>query len=243
MKKVLIQIILILSPIYVQSQNVVGLEVSTGKDSISEKHGFWHKPKIILGLGGHNSLVAGEKVRIGGMRLGLEFNHKWRFGVGLNYLSPPIHRLGGTEQSPIFYQIDFGYINIFGEYIFLNNRRWELSVPVVIGGGGTTISSRTDENDVFVPDRGVTLTVRKISGVGYYKIWKWLGLGLSLGYRDVSSESEKDPKLAALVAEAFDGPTWAIKTKIYVGELFRAIFKKKKKGKTETIDRGTLDTE
>jgi hypothetical protein len=46
-------------------------------------------------------------VRLGGMRLGLEFNQTLRFGFALNYLNPAIHQQGGTEQNPLFHLIDF----------------------------------------------------------------------------------------------------------------------------------------
>ncbi|MBL4657829.1 MAG: hypothetical protein JKX73_07495 [Flavobacteriales bacterium] len=230
----------------IHAQEAIDLTVSSGRDTIVEpERGFWYRPKIVIGLGGHNSLVSGKKVRIGGMRFGLEFKRKWRFGMGLNYLNPPVYSFGGTEQSPIYYRIDFAYFNIFGEYIILNNRRWEISFPLVFGGGATSISSRLDENDLYVPDVAVGLTVRQLSAVCYYKVWKWLGIGASIGYRDVTSRSKDNPKLSEIVTTAFDGPNWAIKTKIYVGELFRALFKKKdkKKKKAKKIDRGNLDSQ
>ena len=229
MGRLLIFLIIFISPILTYAQDALDIEVGRHHDTIPlGKKAFWYKPKIVLGIGGHNSLVGGEKVRMTGVRLGLEFNHTWRFGIGTNRLNPPIHRLGGDEQNPIFYRIDYGTANIFIEYIVLNNRRWEFSFPLEFGFGGTTISSRTDTNDFFVPDRGVVVRVRQLSAVGYYKVWKWLGIGASIGYRDVTAKSKIDPKLAEIVTKAFDGPNWAIKTKIYVGELWRLLFKKKK---------------
>jgi len=241
MRTFLLTLALIL-PLTIVAQDAINLEVSTGNDSVPEKeHGFFWRPKIVLGLGGHNSLVGGEKVRIGGMRLGLEFKRKWRFGFGLNYLNPAIFREGGDALNPVFYRIDFAYFNIFGEYIILNNRRWEFSFPLVLGGGATTVSSRISDKALWIPNQVVGLSVSQISAVGYYKVWRWLGIGMSIGYRNVTSKSNKNPELSEIVTTAFDGPTWAIKTKIYLGELWRAIFKKKKKNKT--IDRGTLDSQ
>lgn len=239
-------IILLFFPLSGFTQGELDVSVGIGDSLAEPEHGFFYRPKIVLGLGGHNSLVGGEKVRIGGMRLGLEFRHKWRFGVGLNYLNPAIFRTGGDEINPVFYRIDFAYFNIFGEYIILNNRRWEFSFPLVLGGGATTVSSRASENGIWVPDRVVGLTVSQVSAVGYYKIWKWLGIGASMGYRNVTSKDENDPALSKIVTTAFDGPTWAIKTKIYVGELWRALFKKKdkkkKKDKQKTLDTGPTDS-
>ena len=242
MRTLFIYVTLIILSLTSIAQDAVDLSVSTGFDNVPEaEHGFFYRPKLVLGLGGHNSLVGGNKVRIGGMRLGLEFKRKWKFGLGLNYLNPPLKRWGGTDQDPIEYKIDFAYFSIFGEYIVLNNRRWEFSFPLVLGAGATTISSRVSQEDVFIPIRGVALTVRQLSVVGYYKVWKWLGIGASIGYRDVTSRSKRDPELSDLVTKAFDGPNWAIKTKIYLGELWRALFKKKDKKKT--IDRGTIDSQ
>ena len=110
-----------------------------------------------------------------------------------------------------------------------------------MGGGSTTIAVRENEVDAFVPYGSVRLTVMDLSAVGYYKIWKWLGLGASVGWRNVTSNDKTNPQLAATVTEAFDGPNWAIKTKIYLGALWKAVFKKK--GKQKTIDRGTIDSQ
>jgi len=177
------------------------------------------------------------------MRLGLEFNQTLRFGFALNYLNPAIHQQGGTEQNPLFHLIDFSYINIFGEYIILNNQRWEFSFPLILDGGATTVSSRSNEQDAFVSNRTVRLTVTQISAVGYYKIWKWLGLGVSIGYRNVTYKDQNDPQLSEIVTTVFDGPPWAIKTKIYVGALWRALLKKKASKKHKNIDRGTIDSQ
>ena len=72
--------------------------------------------------------------------------------------------------------------------------------------------------------------------------WVW---GASIGYRNVISNDKTDPDLSRIVTTAFDGPNWAIKTKIYLGALWKAVFKKKDKGKgkQKTIDRGTIDSQ
>jgi len=36
-----------------------------------------------------------------------------------------------------------------------------------------------------------------------------------------------------------DGPNWAIKLNIYLGELYKAIFKREKKDNIKTLERGT----
>ncbi|MBL4753115.1 MAG: hypothetical protein JKY52_05915 [Flavobacteriales bacterium] len=250
MRSLLVSLVFLTAPFLALSQDTVGVSTSINLESIpEEEYGFFYKPKLVLGLGGHNSLVGGEKVRIGGLRLGLEFRKKWRFGISFNQLSPPIQRIGGTEQNTIFYRVEFGYAGLFGEYILLNNRRWEFSTGLLLGVGSTDIAQRFDVKEDFIPTTSSDLTVVQISGVGYYKVWKWLGIGASLGYRNVSSDNQKDQQLAKIVDRAFDGPNWAIKTKIYVGELWRALFKKKDKKKRKknvepkTMDRGTLESQ
>jgi len=230
---------------YSQDSSDIDLPVIASSMATEDTNKFWHKPKFVLGLMGHNSFIAGKKVHLGGVRVGLEFNQRWRFGLGRNYFNPPVHHQGGTEQDPKFYRVKFAYSNVFGEYIILNNRRWEISCPLVLGGGSTTIAVRENEVDAFVPYGSVRLTVMDLSAVGYYKIWKWLGLGASVGWRNVTSNDKTNPQLAATVTEAFDGPNWAIKTKIYLGALWKAVFKKKDKGKgkQKTIDQGTIDSQ
>jgi len=250
MRTLLICLLLFIAPLFLLGQDSTAASAPINLDSLpEEEHGFFYKPKLVLGLGGHNSLVGGEKVRIGGLRLGLEFREKWRFGISFQSLNPPLFPIDATGQDTIFYKVDFGYGALFVDYILLNNRRWEFSTGVLLGAGSADVGMRLDENEPFVPTRKAEISLIEISGVGYYKVWKWLGIGAALGYRSVGSDDPNAPELSRIVRKAFDGPNWAIKTKIYVGELWRAVFKKKdkkkkkKKEEKETIDRGTKDSE
>jgi len=243
MRKLLIYLLLYTATLHAYSQDStnIDLPVIASIATTEDTNKFWYKPKLVLGLMGYNSFIAGKKVHLGGMRVGLEFNERWRFGLGLNYFNPPVHHQGDLDLK--FYRVNFSFYNVFGEYIILNNRRWEVSCPLVLGVGSTTIAVRDNEVDAFGPYGSVRLTVMDLSAVGYYKIWKWLGLGASVGWRNVTSHDKTNPALSAVVTKAFDGPNWAIKTKIYLGALWNAVFKKKDKGKQKTMDRGTIDSQ
>ena len=207
-------------------------------DSIRAEARFLYRPKLVLGLDGHNSLVAGQTVKIGGVRLGLEFKRKLRLGCSFNYLNPPVYRETGTNTDQVFYRIKFHYFGIFGDYVLLNNRYWELSVPLLLGAGRTVISSKSDANEQFQYFKTAKLNVIQASVVGYYKVFRWLGAGASIGYRNVISDDKNAPELSKIVREAFDGPNWAIKLKLYLGELYQTMFKPEKKVNIKTVGEG-----
>jgi len=246
MHKIFFQILLValLIPIEGKAQVVAELPLSKKDtaDSIgTSKKNFFYRPKMVIGVGGHNSFIAGEQVKISGFRGGVEFNGKVKLGWGIYYLNPPIRGqiIGNDGKDTIFYEIKFSYLSRFIDYIILSTRWWELSVPHVTGFGSTTVKMKIGNQKDWIDSlqRKVGLSLIDISLLAYFKPLKWIGLGASVGWRNVYSDDEKDPELSRIVAKTFDGPNWALKVKIYMGELTKS-FKKKPKEESEDSKSG-----
>lgn len=184
-------------------------------DGISES--YRSKPKIIVGFDSRRSFISSRDVSIFGVRAGFDLAPKVRMGFGLYGLSTPFYRNfitynDSTCLDTIQGRLQFGYMSVFWEYVLLQNRRWEFSAPIHIGIGASEF-------------RGVDQTrnpvgVTEVSIQGQYKILTWFGLGAGVGYRVLMPRNQA-------VTENFNAPLYAIRMKLFIGELYDSVFKGK----------------
>src|SRR2546427_774675 len=64
------------------------------KDSIAAHQNFWRwtGEHIVFNFDARYSFITGQQVHIDGAKLGLQWRHKWRTGVGVYFLSSQLHR-------------------------------------------------------------------------------------------------------------------------------------------------------
>lgn len=180
---------------------------------------FHTKPKFFLGFDTRRSFISNRDVKIFGLRAGLEWNHRVRLGIGLyGLLSPYLRSYERLNDSTglldtIAAPLRFGYLSGFAEYVVVNKKRWELSVPLHLGLGSSRFEGFEAETE-----GGFLLT--ELSLQAQYKILKWIGLGGGVGYRWLIIPNNK-------VQEDFNSPIYIFKIKIFMGEIVKAVFKKK----------------
>ena len=83
------------------------------------------------------------------------------------------------------------YLTAFYEYSFIQKRWWEVGVPVEIGYGTYTITSRYAATDVMRPLRKGTLVPLGTALDVYFKPTKWFAINVMGGYRWVLSDNAK----------------------------------------------------
>lgn len=172
------------------------------------------KPKFFAGFDSRHSFISRRQVNIGGVRLGLTYDQRVRFSFGLYFLVTPFFRNqilsnGDTITS----KLGFAYFAGACEYVFFKSKRWEISVPFYTGIGGTSLSRRDSTKGLIIPLESSVNAV--------YKIWPWLGLGWGVGYRFMLVNNKKVP-------ENFNNPIYVLGIRLYFGEIYRAVLKKKK---------------
>ena len=168
------------------------------------------------------SFIDDETVRISGVKFGVEWRQKVRTGFGLYLLSTTLTQqlapLPGTTD-PVTANLRFGYIAGFGEYIIFQNKKWELSTPNQVGLGNLHYDFK-DSNGNLQRTHRQRILVLEPSVTGHYKFFYWLGLGAGAGYRQIVNPEHR-------LAHDLNAPIYYAKVKLFVGELYRELIRKK----------------
>jgi len=190
-------------------------------DNIPERIGacFKTNPRLLFSFDSRRSFIRSGNVKIFGLRFGLEFDNLVRAGIGFYGLSTGtgidwVRPTGDTIRNA---RLNFGYVSGFFEYVFFQNKKWELSVPLHLGIGETSLSN--SDYPFLQPETRQSVLLTEISAQGQYKIFWLVGLGAGIGYRHMISPRTK-------VTKNFDAPIYLFKVRIFIGELFRRVAKK-----------------
>jgi len=186
---------------------------------------FKHKPKLFLTLDRTSSFVAGKGATTNEIRTGIEFRKKLRFGIGYaSLVSDIVTDKSITTQdtkldSIVNAELSLSYLTLSAEYTFYNSKRWQITMPVMMGFGtsyfkyyekidGDYQTKKTDEGGVvlFGP-----------SGIATYRILRWVGLSAGLGFRLAIVNNGK-------IQESFNSPIYLFRIRIFMGEIYKTIF-------------------
>jgi len=189
------------------------------------------KPKLVFSFDGRYSFVKYDAVNIAGLKLGVDFNNKWRVGIGFYGLLKPAD-YNSTARIPIgangtivpFHSnTKLWYGAIYGEYVIIHRKRWELSIPIQFGIGKTKIDASPNDSlgikyreYINQGDLNKTVFIVEPSITGYYKVFNWIGVGTGVGYRQLIGA---DHRLNSI----FNNPIFIIKAKLFLGDFIDVI--------------------
>ncbi|MBK0404858.1 hypothetical protein I5M27_17840 [Adhaeribacter sp. BT258] len=176
------------------------------------------KARFVFNFDTRYTLFENERIRVSGLKTGIEWHNKFRTGVGYYFMrNPHITKfpVSAADQSATEARVKFYYGAVYGEYVLLKNAKWELSLPVQAGLGklknehysasGKLLRAQTDPLYLLEP-----------SVAGHYKVWSWAGIGAGLGYRQMLGQ-------AHLETNHLNAPIYYIKVKLFAGELYRQL--------------------
>ena len=175
----------------------------------------YEKPHFIIGLDSRRSFIENREVNIFGARVGVEFDRRWRVGLGFYGLASEYERTFIVDGNPVQGRLNFNYLAWFFEYVPFRNKRWEFSIPGYLGGGTSRF-------------RGVDSLTRKTVGVselsvqGHFKIFNWIGIGAGVGYRFLFIPNNQ-------LEENFNNFIYNFKIQFWPGVIYRKIFNKENK--------------
>ncbi|UPL47896.1 hypothetical protein [Hymenobacter sublimis] len=172
--------------------------------------------RIVFQLDQRFSILNGKIVGINGVKGGVEWRGRWRAGVGVYRLSGGVPtRIAQPEGTPpgTRDEVRFRYLAGYGEYVFIGNPRWELSTPLQLGAGSYYTK-------YYFPDGGVRRTKSQVlfllePSVGaHYRIFRWIGVGAGVGYRQVWAAG-KQPE------DEMSGIIFFGRVKLFLGDLIK----------------------
>jgi hypothetical protein len=190
------------------------------------------KPHLIGGFATKSTFIGGFSSPIFTAKAGIDFDNRIRMGVGLSWLKLPDYR-SDRDNTPFFISksftdysgfhtvhpaLQFRYLNFFLDYVYYKNGKWQFSIPIQFGVGDSRY--KYNFNGVNVIESRHTIFLYEPAVSGQYKILKWFGVGLDVGYR-VMVVSNKN------IGTKFNSPMYDIKALIFWGELYNLAFRKK----------------
>ena len=181
------------------------------------------KPQPFGKLDTRHSFIYNNRVKIIGIKAGLNYGNRLHFGIGYNQLYFPSKKLNkqiyytNTDgaQDSVMAKLKLFYFSIHAEYIFHKNNRWQLSMPLQIGIGKTCYKYRL-ENTKYKIGEHVNFVYEPAISIEY-KVVKWLGIGADVGFRFMLTRNRE-------INQKFNSPVYAFKLLIYYDEVFKTLF-------------------
>ena len=182
------------------------------------------KSSIDLRLESRYSFIDNDFAGITGFRVGVSFRRKLRFGGGVSWLKSKIYQY---EYLPNEYNVlvstpkylRLAYICLYADFVFYKTQRWQVSVPIQTGIGASWFQYEKAYN--LNSSKKYILMLYEPGIATQFKIFKWFGLGVDVGYRFVLKNNK-------YVGERFNSPTYAFKILFWADQLYYDIFPKSK---------------
>ena len=180
------------------------------------KESFLTKPKLDIKLDNRFSIIRNNDVKTIGLKVGLNFNRKFKVGLGINQMLLPVEKnYLNLEGDFVPVELEYFYFSPYFEYTYFNSKRWEFSLSTQIGIGGASYRF-TDINGQKIKLVESTVLSYEPAMLIDYKIIRWFGIGTGVGYRLIFYKSPG-------IQEKFSAPEMVFKLKIYLGEIVRTI--------------------
>ncbi len=166
------------------------------------------------------SFIGNKIIGVTGFRLGVAFQRKLRIGGGLSWLR--------TDYKKQFYQLNefgtidtinkylkFGYACFYVDFVFYKNKRWQLSVPIQVGGGFAWYQKNITYN-YNGSDKKYFLLLYEPGITAQFKVFKWFGLGSDVAFRFTPYNKK--------IGEHLSSPTYSFKIMFWFDQLFYSAF-------------------
>ncbi len=155
-----------------------------------------------------------------GLKGGLEYNHNYRFGLMLLGQEEAV-LLNDNDQDYDYELSEVAYLAGYGEYMLVNNYRWELGIPLSFGRGGGRLVTLDGEREPVGEPEEKRFNALQVGVYGQYNINYWLGFGLGAGQRAAFSQDVE-------VRDYLTSPYYTFGLKVNLGRLMKSVFAHKK---------------
>ncbi|MDZ4838828.1 MAG: hypothetical protein SGJ04_02355 [Bacteroidota bacterium] len=182
-------------------------QLSLIKQDSSLANAWRAKPKLYFGFDNASSIAYDYELlnRIG-IKAGLIWGGRYRIGFGTYSIFTPPPNLFKYGDSLFRGKRSLRYNTIFFEPLWVKNDKWLISTPLSYGVGRVGIKEKTGSY-AFKP-----MTMFEVDLIGYYKIYDWLGIGISGGYRFAFNNQTQ------LVYNDASGLLIGVKPKLFLAE-------------------------
>jgi len=176
------------------------------------------KRRVVVQIDSRYSIINSHFSIINGLKLGLEWRGRVRTGAAFYFLSsriptrlePPDNAADDADATLRFYNIA-----LYGEYIVLENPRWELGANLQSGMGAVRVEYNVDDPKqprLRSPRDFIALVEPSVAA--QMRLFSWASLGAGAGWRQPLFVDE-------IVRREISGPIFYLRAKILVAPLLR----------------------
>lgn len=178
------------------------------------------KPSYNLKLDTRKSFVANVNSTVWGIKLGVSYSKRIKFGIGYNYLKTPIISRYLLENDKGNYtvasRLRMRYVSFYTEYVYYKKNKWRLSIPVQLGTGYTNYVSFINPSAYNESPKRFVLLYEPCLSVNYQLI-PYVTVGAEIGLR---LALRKHPE----IREQLTAPIYVFRLIIDWSEIVRDVF-------------------
>lgn len=172
----------------------------------------------VLQIDSRYSIINSHFSIINGLKVGLEWRGRVRTGAAFYFLSsriptrlePPDNAADEPDATLRFYNIA-----LYGEYVVLENARWELDANLQSGMGSVRVEYTRDDakgTRSYTPRDFIALVEPSVAA--QMRVFSWASLGAGAGWRQPLFVDE-------IVRREISGPIFYLRAKILLAPLIR----------------------
>lgn len=170
------------------------------------------KPKFDARIDSRNSFINQSGVRVFGLKAGIQYENKISIGIGYNFLWSEINKRITNKGQLLNVDLGYYYFSPYVEYVFYEDPRWQLSIPVQFGFGESYYKNKKLEGPRFIARKFVASYEPAIAF--QYRFLKYFGAGMGVGYRLMIVPNRN-------VEEKFTSAVYIFKLKVYFDQLMK----------------------
>jgi len=144
------------------------------------------KPTFQYKFDSRSAFIGNRNANVWGIKIGLGYNKRIRFGLGYNYLKSrlpsKVNLISPLSSEPIKARLRMRYISLYFEYVYYRKNKWELSVPVQLGIGTTKYVSFTNPSQNYQTPGYLVVLYEPCLSVNY-RVLPYIALGTEMGLR------------------------------------------------------------
>jgi hypothetical protein len=153
-------------------------------DSI--KSDLKHKPVFHYKFDSRSAFIGNRNANVWGIKFGIGFNRRIRFGLGYNYLKSRlpsrVNLISPLTGESIKSRLRMRYLSVYTEYIYYRKNKWELSVPVQLGVGTTKYVSFVNPDENYQSPSHLVILYEPCLSVNY-RVVPFIAVGTEIGLR------------------------------------------------------------
>jgi len=174
--------------------------------------------RLVLQIDSRYSIINSHFSIINGVKLGLEWRGRVRTGAAFYFLSsriptrlePPDNAADEADATLRFYNVA-----LYGEYVILENPRWELGANLQGGMGAVRVEYTSDDlpgTRSRTPRDFIALVEPSVAA--QMRLFSWASLGAGAGWRQPLFVDE-------VVRREISGPIFYLRAKVLIAPLLR----------------------